>query len=181
MRPYLLRDGSDVGARARGAAERRSAEARRGQLWLGGVGGVGGVGLAAERWARGPEGLLALRQALILQHLLRAQHTPVTCPGPHWPEALQPSRAELGGFEPWRTWTPPPPELGEGKYAEGKTLASSLWVMDLGGSACGAKSACPRVWVCMMSRSGGKDRPLGIAPTAPPVPPSCRASVEPEA
>lgn len=27
----------------------------------------------------------------------------------------------------------------------------------------------------------GKDRPLGIAPAAPPVPPSCSAPVEPEA
>ena len=97
--PYLLGGGSggDVGAGARGAAERGSAEARRGQRGLGGVGGVGGAGLAEHR-ARGPEGLLALRQALILQHLLRAQHTRVTCPGPHAPETRQPwSRAAGGG------------------------------------------------------------------------------------
>lgn len=34
---------------------------------------------------------------------------------------------------------------------------------------------------CVMSRSGGKDRPLGIAPAVPPVPPSCWAPVEPAA
>lgn len=83
-RPYLLGGGGGsscgFGAGARGAAERRPAEARSSQRGLGGVGGVGSAGLA-ERGARSPEGLLALRQALILQHLLRAQHTPSHMPG----------------------------------------------------------------------------------------------------
>lgn len=81
--PYLLGSGggrsSDVGALARGAAEGCSSKARRGQRGFGSVGGAGVVGLP-ESWARGPEGLLALRQALILQHLLWAQHTPPS----HW-------------------------------------------------------------------------------------------------
>lgn len=80
--PYLLRGGGgggcgcgDVGALARGAAERCSTKTRRGQRGFGDVGVVAVAGFP-ESWARGPEGLLALGQALILQHLLRAQHTP---------------------------------------------------------------------------------------------------------
>lgn len=33
------------------------------------------------------------------------------------------------------------------------------------------KACLPRVWGCAMSRSEEKDRPLGIAPAVPPVPP----------
>lgn len=74
--PYLFRSGSgNVCSLARGTAESCSAKAGRSQRGLGDAGGVGGAGLP-ERWARGPEGLLALRQALILQHLLRAQRMP---------------------------------------------------------------------------------------------------------
>lgn len=43
------------------------------------------------------------------------------------------------------------------------------------------KDCLPRVWGCAVSRSGGKDRPLGIAPAVPPVPPSRWAPVKPAA
>lgn len=164
-RPYLLGGGSggDVGAGARGAAKRGSAEARRGQSGLGGVGGVGGAGLAKHR-ARGPEGLLALRQALILQHLLWAQHTRVICPCPHAPETRQPwSQAAGGGggcfghcWEAALTHVDPAPSR-----AGGGRIARSGPSPPPSGSGPGRvcvrfQVLLPWVWGCVTSRSGGR-------------------------
>lgn len=86
----------------------------------------------------------------------------VTCLGQHSPEAPPPAPGQPRDFgpgrerPPWRTWTPPPSELGEGENAEGRTVAASLWVLDLGRSVCGSRSGWPCVWGCVMSRSRGR-------------------------